>query len=248
MIVAVAVRRLSKVADEKPGPQDSELLLRVWGMDATGKAFFQNARARNLTNQGVVLAGVEHQLNEGDVIGVQCSDRKARCKVVRVAESGLLHKINVEVQLLENQECPWKDSIPKPAIGAPAPVAAPAPSGRDKRRFTRHKIRFPIEIRDERGGGSHMQTSATDISGRGCYVEMLIPLPLGTLLTVIFWLESQKMTTPAIVRASDPGVGMGIEFMGLSDEVQQRFQQHLEKLDDTRLGPKGPPQEPSQEP
>jgi hypothetical protein len=74
-----------------------------------------------------------------------------------------------------------------------------------------------------------MRTSATDISGRGCYVETLIPLPFGTQLEITFWLDAEKITTPALVRASDPGVGMGIEFVGLSEEVQQRFQRVLEK-------------------
>jgi len=33
------------------------------------------------------------------------------------------------------------------------------------------------------------------------------------------------------VRASDGGVGMGIEFTGLSEDVQKRLQQVVEKMD-----------------
>jgi hypothetical protein len=74
-----------------------------------------------------------------------------------------------------------------------------------------------------------MQTNASDISGRGCYVESQAPLPLGTPLTIIFWIESDKIITPAVVRTSDPGVGMGIEFIGLSPQNQVRVQQAVER-------------------
>jgi len=41
-------------------------------------------------------------------------------------------------------------------------------------------------------------------------VESQAPLPLGTPLTIIFWIDSEKIVTPALVRTCDPGVGMGI--------------------------------------
>jgi hypothetical protein len=100
----------------------------------------------------------------------------------------------------------------------------------------RHRIKFPIEIRDERGGGAHMQTSATDIGGRGCYIETLIPFPLGTPVRLVFWIGSDKIETTGIIRASDGGVGMGIEFIGLDDAGQERLQQYLESLDTTFSG------------
>jgi hypothetical protein len=82
-----------------------------------------------------------------------------------------------------------------------------------------------------------MQTNATDIGGRGCYVETLLPLPKGTEVNIIFWMDSEKIKTSGIVRASDPGVGMGIEFTALENQVQQRLQQLLEKLDTSFAAP-----------
>ena len=75
-----------------------------------------------------------------------------------------------------------------------------------------------------------MQTNATDIGGRGCYVETLLPLPLGTKIKITFWMDSEKIQTSGVVRASNGGVGMGIEFTQLDNHVQERLQQHLEKL------------------
>lgn len=210
-------------------------LVRVLGMDANGRAFFQNVHAQQLSKTGAVLVSLDCQLNVGDVIAVQLADKKARFKVTRVSAALLPQRINAEVQILENQECPWKELA---SAGAVTGGSTPQLSGRDKRSFLRHKIRFPIEIQDGRNLSARMQTNATDISGRGCYVEVLVPLPLGTMVYVMLWMDSEKISTSGLVRASDPGVGMGIEFTGLEVDIQDRLQKYLDKLDDSRLGPR----------
>ena len=74
-----------------------------------------------------------------------------------------------------------------------------------------------------------MQTNVTDISGRGCYIETMLPLARGTELNISFWIESEKIDIQAVVRACDGGVGMGIEFTGMDLESQKRLQRYLEK-------------------
>jgi hypothetical protein len=44
-------------------------------------------------------------------------------------------------------------------------------------------------------------------------------------------MDSEKVQTSGVVRASDGGVGMGIEFTQLDNQVQDRLQKHLDKLD-----------------
>jgi hypothetical protein len=75
-----------------------------------------------------------------------------------------------------------------------------------------------------------MRTQATDIGGRGCYVETMLPLALGTLVNITFWLDSDKIVTPAVVRTCDGGVGMGIEFTGLDEKIQIRLQDKLQEM------------------
>ena len=213
----------------RPEPRlQSDLRVRIWGMGADGHPFFQSAQARNISSHGALLSGIEHELTPGDVIGVQYNDKKARFRVVWVIDAGQLQKMQVGVQIVAEQECPWPQEL-QPLEAASSPIPAPA-SAANKRRFVRHKISFTLELRDERGAGAHMQTNATDISGRGCYVETIMPLPKDTPLKVIFWIDSEKVSTSGIVRACDPGVGMGIEFTGLNLEDQQRLQRHIEKL------------------
>ena len=213
----------------KPAVED--LVVPVWGMSTKGKAFSQTTYARNLSPDGAVLSGIDDPLTPGDTIGIQHQDKKARFKVVTSRDAGLPHRIQVEVQLVTGQKCPWEAQIP------PKPVTRGilTPRINSKRRFERFRVPFPIEIRDDRGGPA-MQTNASDISGRGCYVESQAPLSLGTTVTIIFWIDSDKIITPAVVRTCDPGVGMGIEFIGLSPQDQGRVQQAVEKVFTTSRG------------
>jgi len=100
----------------------------------------------------------------------------------------------------------------------------------NRRKFARHRISFPVELRDERVN-TPMRVNATDISGNGCYIETIMPLPVATALRVDLWIEQERLSPTAVVRTRDPGVGMGIEFTGMPEEAKQRFQAHLEKLD-----------------
>jgi len=202
---------------------EAEIIVRVWGLDADGKPFFQNANAGNLTQEGALLSGIMHPLKPGDIIGIQHDKTKARFQVVSVKQTGALRRHEVCVQILPNQQSPWQSVS---SSGKPS-----AASDRNQRRFRRHKVLFPIEINVERSR-LHLQTNATDIGGRGCYVETMLPPQLGTELNISFWIESNKVQTSGIVRTSDPLVGMGIEFLALDAIGQERLQAHLDQLEE----------------
>jgi hypothetical protein len=215
------------MAEEQPEPrQTADLPVRVWGMSADGHPFSQHARAQNISSDGALLTGVENELKVGDVIGIQCDDRKARCTVVWVMNTGPIKKNQVGVQLVADQECPWKSHLQVQT--APAPVA---PSNR--RRWPRHKISFPLELRDERVR-TPMRINSTDVSGNGCYVETILPLPVGTVLRVDFYMQNEHVSTSAVVRTCDPGVGMGIEYTGLPLGDKERLQRYLDGIDPAR--------------
>jgi hypothetical protein len=194
-------------------------------MGADNQPFHQNAVAQNVSATGACIHGLDHELKVGDVIGVQYESKKARCKVIWVMDAGGLKKTQVGVQLVADQECPWLAQLP-PEVRSNMPVITPD----NRRRFQRHKISFPLEFRDERVN-TPMRVNATDISGNGCYVETVMPLPIGTVLRVDFWIDQEHISATATVRTRDPGVGMGIEFTGVIEDTKQRFQAHLDKLD-----------------
>jgi hypothetical protein len=194
-------------------------------MGANDQPFFQSAVAQNISSTGACIYGIEQELKVGDVIGVQYETKKARCKVIWVVEAGGLRKIQIGVQLVVDQECPWLAMLPSEVRTAPA-VRPPD----NRRKFLRHRISFPLELRDERVN-TPMRVNATDVSGNGCYVETIMPLTVATSLKVDFWIDQEHISSSAIVRTRDPGVGMGIEFTGLTEDTKKRLQAHLDVLD-----------------
>jgi hypothetical protein len=192
-------------------------------MGSNDQPFHQNATGQNVSSTGACISGLEHELKVGDVIGVQYETRKARCKVIWVLEAGGLKKFQVGVQLVADQECPWTNQLP-----VETRTNVTAVSNDNRRNFERHKISFPLEFRDERVN-MPMRVNATDISGSGCYVESVMPFAIGISLRVDFWIDQERITTSAVVRTRDPGVGMGVEFTGMTGDSQKRFQTYLDK-------------------
>jgi hypothetical protein len=215
------------MSEQRPDPRvQTDLSVRIWGMAASGQTFSQHVHARNISGSGALLSGLDHELKVGDVIGVQYGDRKSRCRVIWVMDGGPIQKIQAGVQIVADQDCPWKSEL------TPEQLAPPLEPN-NRRRFARHRISFPLELRDERVK-TPMRVNATDVSGNGCYVETILPLQLGTTLRVEFWIEEEKISTSAVVRTSDPGVGNGVEFTGLTPDSKERLQNYLDKVDPLR--------------
>jgi hypothetical protein len=192
-------------------------------MGANDQPFHQSATAQNISLTGACINGLEQPLKVGDIVGVQHEAKKARCKVIWVLEVGGLKKIQVGVELVADQECPWFSKLPLEVQNG---RHSSTPDNR--RRFQRHKIAFPLEFREERGN-TPMRINATDISGNGCYIETAMPLNVGTPLRIDFWLDQERISTSAVVRTRDPGVGMGIEFTSVPEETKRRFQAYLDE-------------------
>jgi len=203
-----------------------DLPVRIWGMSAEGRPFSQHARAHNISSEGALVSGVDTELKVGDVIGLQCDEKKARCAVVWVMNTGPVKKNQVGVKLSAEQECPWKNYLP--LDGATVTI-----SETNRRHWHRHKITLPLEIRDERVNAP-LRINATDVSGNGCYIESMMPLPLGTVLRVDFWLDAEHIKITAVVRTCDPGVGNGIEFTGLPVDGKSKMQAYLDAVDPPR--------------
>jgi hypothetical protein len=126
---------------------------------------------------------------------------------------------------MPNQSVPWDEVTRK---GQENPELT---RRSDKRRFERHRVQFPIVISFDDPRRAHMQCYATDIGGRGCYVETLVPLAVSTEVIITFWIDSDKIVTKGRVKTSDPAVGMGIEFIALEEVIQNRLQEYLNKMD-----------------
>src|SRR5450631_2534227 len=109
-----------------------DLPVRIWGMSADGRAFSQHARAHNISGDGALISGVQSELKVGDMIGVQCDEKKTRCTVVWAMNTGPVKKNEVGIKLVAEQECPWKNYLPMEG-------ATVSLSTTNKRRWHRHK-------------------------------------------------------------------------------------------------------------
>ncbi len=215
----------------------ADLVARVFGMDAEGRPFSRKAHILDISDRGARLSGLDVKLLVGDVIGVQLGDRKARCRVIWF--TGPAPPIEVGVEIVAGQPCPWDRERAAHRSTATPPILRSAPVAKDKRKFRRHRISFPIEIRDGRSLGAGNAATTADMSAGGCYVETRTPLPVRERVTISFWLNSERVQTTAVVRTSDGGVGMGIEFTGLDEVAQQQLQRQVESMDSTLMKARG---------
>jgi PilZ domain len=125
----------------------------------------------------------------------------------------------------EHAKIPLATLLPRSELDEP--TVAPG-----RRRWERHKISLLIALYDE-PKRIPIRVTASDLSGSGCYVETLSPFPIGTVGAEV-WIGAEKVKTRALVRTSDPRVGMGTEFVGLNTEDQRRFQAYLHASDPFR--------------
>jgi len=52
----------------------------------------------------------------------------------------------------------------------------------------------------------------SDLSPGGCYLEMPLAFPVGTLVEITVRTQDMKLRLNGVVKASHPGYGMGISF------------------------------------
>ncbi|HKU28132.1 MAG TPA: PilZ domain-containing protein [Candidatus Sulfotelmatobacter sp.] len=107
-----------------------------------------------------------------------------------------------------------------------SPGTADSYQGTNKRRAARYKCEGSAELREE---GCDVRTWATftDISLYGCYVEAQATYPAGTILNMRLEANGTRVETRGNVRVNYPYLGMGIAFVGMTDENLQHLRQML---------------------
>ena len=207
------------MTEQRPEPRLTiEIPVRVFGMDAGGRPFTQDANATDLSRTGARLTGLEHELRVGDTIGLVFENRKARLQVMWTIDAGSARKMKSGVKLVEGQFCPWES-----LMNASPPAVAREGERRAWKRYTavlQVEIRVPNLSVPVRG-------KTSDVSAIGCYVPTMQPLPRGTSIEIDLWLDQEKISSAAVVRTCDSGVGMGLEFVCLADGIKARIDDYL---------------------
>ena len=211
--------------------------VRVWGMNAEEKPFIQAATARHMTEKGALLTGVL-PVRFGDVVGIKYQDRKARFKVSWVSDPDPAQTRSIGVECMEeNLNFFGVRKQPIPIVSTSTLYceskmrAGEAPPNRRKAERFNCRVAADIAL-DNSSAQAHC--SVTDISRKGCYLQMVSPFPVGSGVGLSIYAKDlpggEPLVLRGVVRTSHPMVGMGIEFSDISAVDQQSMQIVLQQL------------------
>ena len=107
--------------------------------------------------------------------------------------------------------------------GKIAPPIESEAATQEKRRYPRFKCEGSLELKTD-GASLHTWATFTDISVAGCYVEIMTTFPVGTMMDLRLGMHGFLVNTRAVVRATYPFLGMGIEFIESSPSDQEQIE------------------------
>jgi CheY-like chemotaxis protein len=95
--------------------------------------------------------------------------------------------------------------------GAPGSSAGAAPAPDNRRTQTRYACRLGAEVyRVKTTVPTHC--CLTDLSSGGCYLEVSLPFPQGSVVEIVVRTYEMKLKLQGTVQAAHPGYGMGVVF------------------------------------
>jgi hypothetical protein len=99
----------------------------------------------------------------------------------------------------------------------------------DRRTVPRFSLIATVEVVES---VSDMRLSAriSEISRKGCYVDVLNPLPSGTLVRLRILRDSGTVTTPGKIIYVQQGMGMGVAFLDTPADQMQILDAWLAEL------------------
>jgi hypothetical protein len=102
----------------------------------------------------------------------------------------------------------------------------PVLAGPDRRRYPRFTTQVQIEIHQD-GSDVPMHLETTDLSRGGCYVQLMMPLSLGTRLHATLWLDGSPLRIRGLAVTRRPQFGNGIMFVDFEADGEQLLKRYL---------------------
>jgi hypothetical protein len=201
------------------------LPVRIFGTDAHGRPFSENISTLDVSREGVGLSGVKAEIKVGEIIGLTYGKNKGRFSVKWVGQSATPQAGRVGLLNVSPEKTLWDFPLPAPALDEFGRHSM----GTERRKHTRLKCVNSVELQPG-GAAAPIWGKAVDLSVGGCFVEMPIPLPVGTKLKIGLWIKETKLWATAKVVNSRPGFGIGIQFSEISPEDAERLKQFLQGM------------------
>ena len=210
----------------------------VRGFDSRGSPFGVSTETFDISATGASIKGLEGLVEPGHKIEIEFNDQKAWYRVQWVGKNGSGKAGRIGVHCLGRKYI-W-DVAPRTwdrdTFGEPSGTeAAKTPwNGEERRLFGRRSCRIEAQVSIP-GSAVGLPGKVTDISLGGCYVEMLAPLPVDTVVELVLSAGETTMRASGRVRSSQTGLGMGVAFASMSPG-------HFEKLRKFSLAAAGTPE------
>jgi len=118
-------------------------------------------------------------------------------------------------------------------ISAEAGSPKPATKEAERRTTDRHVFTASAEIVDL-SSGARFSTRTTDLGPGGCFVDTLVPLPVGAQVHVGVRKGKTQLDTNGVVVYSQAGLGMGIAFDSLDQSQRKALEQWLIEITGSR--------------
>jgi len=99
----------------------------------------------------------------------------------------------------------------------------------DRRRDPRHSVQVQIELRED-GSDVPIRMNTTDLSRGGCYLELMMTLPVGTNVTATLWLSDCSLRMSGRVVTRHPQFGNGIKFLKFEDNGEEVLAKYLDAI------------------
>jgi CheY-like chemotaxis protein len=96
-------------------------------------------------------------------------------------------------------------------VSADATVSQSKPDADNRRSQTRYACRLGAEVYHT-GNSVPNRCCLTDLSAGGCYLEVPLPFPPGSMVEILVRTHDLKLRLRGSVQASHPGFGMGVSF------------------------------------
>lgn len=113
--------------------------------------------------------------------------------------------------------------MPRPAAFKPGCCATGPPP------HPRYSVQVQIELRED-GNDVPMRANTTDLSRGGCYVEMMMTLPVGTNVAATLWVSDCSVRMRGRVVTCHPRFGNGIKFLEFKDSGEKVLAQYLDAI------------------
>jgi hypothetical protein len=193
----------------------------VHGTDTFGRPFTTHADAINVSDSGTRISGLHVTLTPGARIEVESQGRKTSYLVEWIGAEHTLQDGQIGARCLDLNAGPA--SMPGSYEHNEMPMSAGAQASvEERRRFPRKVCRIETQVTTE-DESVRLPGKVTDISLDGCYIEMMSPLPSSTIIHILLALDGETIMTTGIVRYSQMGLGMGVEFMAMNPEDFERL-------------------------